>query len=73
MVCPCSIVHQHIIQSALSAFLDDITNLRDPQLFIHLIQAELDARTQKEPKKPDPAKNPSYVASVVANRWATSI
>ena len=73
MVCTCSIVHQHTVHPVLSAFLDDITNLRDPQLFMHLIQAELNARTKKDPKKPDPVKNPSYVASVVANRWATAI
>ena len=68
MVCIYSKVHQHTIQSVPSAFLDDITNLRDPQLFMDLIQAELNTRTKKDPTKTDPAKDPSYVASVVANR-----
>ncbi|KAG5647031.1 hypothetical protein DXG03_001401 [Asterophora parasitica] len=57
-----------IAESQCNAFLDDITNLRDPQLFLHLIQAELNARTKKDSKKSDSLKNASYVASVVATR-----
>ncbi|KAF8070672.1 hypothetical protein FPV67DRAFT_1488307 [Lyophyllum atratum] len=55
-----------IAGSQCNAFLDDITNLRDPQLFIHLIQAELNARTKKDKTKS--FKDSSYVASVVATR-----
>lgn len=50
------------------AFLDDITNLRDPELFQYLIHAELNARTQRDPKKSDPSRNPSYVASTVSTK-----
>ncbi|KAG6860761.1 hypothetical protein C0995_007793 [Termitomyces sp. Mi166 len=57
-----------IAESQCHAFLDDITNLRDPQLFMHLIQAELNARTKKDKTKSDPLKNASYVASAVATR-----
>ncbi|KAF5380464.1 hypothetical protein D9615_004625 [Tricholomella constricta] len=59
-----------IAESQCNAFLDDITNLRDPQLFLHLIQAELNARTKKDDQKSDSLKNSSYVASVVATRQA---
>jgi hypothetical protein len=57
------------------AFLDDITNLRDPELFQYLIQAELNARTQRDPKKSasDPFRNPSYVASTIANKYVLSL
>ncbi|KAG6920263.1 hypothetical protein DXG01_005032 [Tephrocybe rancida] len=50
-----------------TVFLDEIASLRDPQLFMHLIQGELNARATKDKTKSDP-KNPSYVASVVATR-----
>ena len=57
--------------TCLLVFLDDITNLRDPELFQHLIQAELSARTQRdlENKNGDPLRNPSYVASTIANKY----
>ncbi|KAG6885905.1 hypothetical protein C0993_007923 [Termitomyces sp. T159_Od127] len=50
-----------------TAFLDDITNLRDPQLFMYIIQAELNARA-KDKTKSDSLKSPSYIASAVATR-----
>lgn len=59
---------QKIAESQCSAFLDDITNLRDPELFQYLIHAELNARTQRDPKKSDPSRNPSYVASTVSTK-----
>jgi len=59
---------QKIATSQCSAFLDDITNLRDPDLFQYIVQAELNARTQSDPKKSDPLRNPSYVASAIANK-----
>lgn len=52
----------------IAAFLDDITNLRDPELFFHLMQAELNARTRRNPNERDPLRNPSYVASIVSTR-----
>lgn len=57
-------------QTCFAAFLDDITNLRDPQLFLHIIQEELNSRTERGSKKGDTLKNSSFVASVVATRWA---
>ncbi|TFK44345.1 hypothetical protein BDQ12DRAFT_672818 [Crucibulum laeve] len=57
-----------IAESQCDAFIDDIANLREPDLFRHLIEAELEARTTMDPKKSDPSRNPSYVASMVGTR-----
>ncbi|KAG6866749.1 hypothetical protein C0991_011408 [Blastosporella zonata] len=56
-----------IAESQCDAFLDDITSLRDPQLFMHLIQAEINDRTKQDQTKGDP-KNASYIGSVIATR-----
>ncbi|KAG6813367.1 hypothetical protein H0H92_011633 [Tricholoma furcatifolium] len=57
-----------IAESQCDAYLDDIANLRDPQLFMYLIQAELNARTNKDKTKKDPLKDASFVASIVATK-----
>ncbi|KAG6850951.1 hypothetical protein H0H93_005820 [Arthromyces matolae] len=57
-----------IADSQFRAFLDDITHLRDPQLFYHIIQAESNAPTKQDKMKTDPFKNASYVASIVTTR-----
>ncbi|KDR75158.1 hypothetical protein GALMADRAFT_249095 [Galerina marginata CBS 339.88] len=54
-----------IAESQADAYIDDISNLRDPELFRSAIEAELEART--EPEK-DPRKNASNVAKLVATR-----
>ncbi|KNZ80873.1 hypothetical protein J132_04097 [Termitomyces sp. J132] len=55
-------------ESQCHASLNDIINLRDPQLFMYLIQAELNARTKKDKIKSDAIKNASDVASAVATK-----
>ncbi|KAL1744793.1 hypothetical protein HDZ31DRAFT_63775 [Schizophyllum fasciatum] len=59
-----------IAEAQCSAFLDDIANLQDPDLFYDIIQQELDARTPKDANgKPSAMlRNPTYVAQVVATR-----
>lgn len=47
------------------AYLDDIANLRDPDLFRYIIEAELQARTQPGSET---RRNPTYVAKVVGTR-----
>jgi hypothetical protein len=53
------------------AYLDDIANLQDPELFFDKISAEVDARTPpKNGKRQPPAVNNStFVASIVATRY----
>ena len=55
------------------AFLDDIANLQDPDLFYDIIQQELEARTPKDANgKPSAMlRNPTYVAQVVATSFVT--
>jgi len=48
-------------------YVDDIANLRDPELFHHIIEAELQARNP--PARENVRKNPSYVAKVVSTRY----
>ncbi|KAL1736146.1 hypothetical protein EV714DRAFT_242551 [Schizophyllum commune] len=59
-----------IAEAQCSAFLDDIANLQDPDLFYDIIQQELEARTPKDANgKPSAMlRNPTYVAQVVATR-----
>lgn len=57
-----------IAESQRNAYLDEILSLRDPQLFMELIQAELIARIPTNDATPEPLKNPSSLASVVATR-----
>ncbi|TRM69506.1 hypothetical protein BD626DRAFT_533140 [Schizophyllum amplum] len=60
----------NIAEAQCSAFLDDIANLQDPDLFYDIIQQELEARTPKDTNgKPSAMlRNPTYVAQVVATR-----
>ncbi|KAF8973070.1 hypothetical protein BDZ97DRAFT_1779193 [Flammula alnicola] len=53
-------------ESQSDAYVDDIANLREPDTFRYLIEAELQART--EPTRTDPRRNPSHVAKLVATR-----
>ena len=53
------------------AYVDDIVNLQDPELFRHLIESELEDR--KKPGRTDIRKNPSYVAKVVGTRWILNL
>jgi hypothetical protein len=50
-----------------AVYIDDISNLRDPDIFRSLIEHELQART--EPSRTDPRRNPSYVAKLIATRY----
>ncbi|KIM45307.1 hypothetical protein M413DRAFT_441989 [Hebeloma cylindrosporum] len=54
-----------IAEAQSELYVDDIANLRDPEFFRHLIEAELLARAQ--PGK-DAPRRPSHVAKVVATR-----
>lgn len=58
-----------------SVFVDDVANLRDHELFRHLIEDELKAREVIDPKNPkaEPRRNPSFVAKIVATRWVLII
>jgi len=47
------------------AYLDDIANLRDPDLFRYIIEAELQARTRPGSET---RRNPTYVAKVIGTR-----
>jgi hypothetical protein len=53
------------------AYLDDIANLQDPELFFNKIGAEVGARTPpKNGKRQPPAlNNSSFVAGIVATRY----
>ncbi|PCH43414.1 hypothetical protein WOLCODRAFT_138330 [Wolfiporia cocos MD-104 SS10] len=59
-----------IADSQLASNLDEINNLQDPDLFATKIRAEVLACTPPVSSKnaPDPFKNPSQVASIVAAR-----
>lgn len=53
----------------ISAFLDDIANLQDPNMFTAIIDAEWAARKPtKDPKKEPPVKSASAMARVVSNK-----
>ncbi|KAH7924249.1 hypothetical protein BV22DRAFT_1035310 [Leucogyrophana mollusca] len=56
-----------IADSQFNAYLDDITNLQDPEFFFPKIKAEVEARTPYSGRA-DSMQNPSYVASVIAIR-----
>ncbi|KAF9010573.1 hypothetical protein BDQ17DRAFT_1346459 [Cyathus striatus] len=57
-----------IADSQCDVFLDQIADLRDNDLFRQLIQGEMNARTMRDPKKPDPRHKPEYVAQMVGMR-----
>ncbi|KAF5351689.1 hypothetical protein D9756_007604 [Leucocoprinus leucothites] len=57
-----------IAESQYDVSLGEIEHLRDPEMFTHIIQAELEAQTRYDPGKPDPLKNPSYVARVIGTK-----
>lgn len=52
------------------AYLDEINNLQDPDLFYTKIKEEAQARLRpsRGSKPQDPLKDAAFVASVVANR-----
>jgi len=54
------------------AYLDDITNLQDPEIFHHKVTEELNARTPYGTTKngKEVRSDPSYVASIIATRYA---
>ncbi|KAL0578301.1 hypothetical protein V5O48_003712, partial [Marasmius crinis-equi] len=54
--------------SQFKEFIDDVRNLKDPDLFHSLIDEEIKARTPQTRNAPDPTRNPSYLASVISNR-----
>ncbi|KAF8623087.1 hypothetical protein AX15_006499 [Amanita polypyramis BW_CC] len=59
----------NIASSQCDAYLDDITNLKDPTLFCDLIKTELDARCPLESQQRlDAFQNPTHIASIIATR-----
>ncbi|KAF8829046.1 hypothetical protein HHX47_DHR3000898 [Lentinula edodes] len=50
--------------------LDDIANLKDPDLFFSIIEKEIKSRTidYKQKNEIDPMKDPSYIAQIISNR-----
>ncbi|KIJ67776.1 hypothetical protein HYDPIDRAFT_107270 [Hydnomerulius pinastri MD-312] len=57
-----------IADSQFNAYLDDIADLRDPELFYDRIKAEVAARTPYAKGVQETLQNASYVASVIATR-----
>jgi hypothetical protein len=58
------------VDTQYAAFLDEIANLHDPDLFYSLIEIEYRARTTpaQMASGADPWKNRSHIASIVATR-----
>ncbi|KAJ7593978.1 hypothetical protein C8J56DRAFT_1012387 [Mycena floridula] len=59
---------ERIAESQTCYYLDDITNLQDPDLFASIIEGELKARVFVVDKADDQSRNPSFIAKTVANR-----
>jgi len=61
----------HIPISCVLAYLDDIINLQDPEIFHHKITEELNARTPYGTTKngKEVRLDPSHVASIIAIRY----
>ncbi|KAK7005784.1 hypothetical protein R3P38DRAFT_3214731 [Favolaschia claudopus] len=57
-----------IADSQCAAFLDDIANLRDPTMFVGIIEAEWSARKPTKDSKTEPVKNATAMARVVATK-----
>ncbi|OAX37405.1 hypothetical protein K503DRAFT_850462 [Rhizopogon vinicolor AM-OR11-026] len=59
-----------IADSQFNSYLDDITNLQDPEIFHHKITEELNARTPYGTTKngKEVRSDPSYMASIIAIR-----
>ncbi|KAJ3891066.1 hypothetical protein GG344DRAFT_77269 [Lentinula edodes] len=59
-----------LAESQLSENLDDIANLKDPDLFFSIIEKEIKSRTidSKQKNEIDPMKDPSYIAQIISNR-----
>ncbi|EGO00109.1 hypothetical protein SERLA73DRAFT_167949 [Serpula lacrymans var. lacrymans S7.3] len=58
-----------IADSQFNAYLDDISNLQDPDLFLAEIKEELMARTPcSDQRGAETLENPTYIASVIATR-----
>lgn len=63
--CPC-------LLTVCADALDDITDLQDPDLFYAIIEQEIQARapqTEKDKDTIDAARNPSFVAKLVGDRF----
>lgn len=52
----------------LAAFLDDIANLQDPNMFSVIIEAEWSSRKPTKNSKQEPIKSASAMARVVATK-----
>lgn len=61
-----SLINKH----ACPENLDDIVNLKDPDLFFSIIEKEIKSRTidSKQKNEIDPMKDPSYIAQIISNR-----
>ncbi|KAF7361625.1 hypothetical protein MVEN_00505800 [Mycena venus] len=57
-----------IADSQCAAFLDDIVNLQDPNMFAAIMEAEWAARKPAKDSKPEPVKSASAMARVVATK-----
>jgi hypothetical protein len=53
----------------LPAFLDDIANLQDANMFAAIMEAEWAARKPAKDSKPEPIKSASAMARVVSTKW----
>ncbi|KAG7098800.1 hypothetical protein E1B28_000705 [Marasmius oreades] len=54
--------------SQFNEFIDDVRNLKDPDLFYGVIEEELKARAPQTKNAPDHTRDPTYLASVVSDR-----
>ncbi|KAG7446329.1 uncharacterized protein BT62DRAFT_968061 [Guyanagaster necrorhizus] len=57
-----------IAESQFSSYLDDITSLKDPDLFHSIIEAELKARTLTSKNPEEMTRDPAFIASTIAIR-----
>ncbi|CAA7261735.1 unnamed protein product [Cyclocybe aegerita] len=55
-----------LAESQCDAYVDDIADMRDPELFRNIVETEISARN--DPSRKEPRKNPTHVAKLVATR-----
>ncbi len=52
----------------VTGYLDDITNLKDPDLFQGIIEEELKARCKSKNKSEEEMRDPAFVATTISAR-----
>ncbi|EKM80649.1 hypothetical protein AGABI1DRAFT_105632 [Agaricus bisporus var. burnettii JB137-S8] len=57
-----------IAESQYDAYLGDVSNLRDTEMFFNIISEECVAQTRYDSKRSEPENDPSSIAKVIATR-----